>query len=458
VVQTQSFLLAGSLQQPTATLGHTFFEATVFDKFCKAETWLTTKLKSADQIEMTFTALDYYRLVPGATGSRFPSEGLSREEVKTWLSNTHFLLAVASQQDYAVVGPAFPGMSTDPLFFAGIDWLLKTLDDPTIKSEWPLRSIPFTALVYDLFEDLHLILVKRIMAFQSSHVALADITLNATTTMPAMSVLMLNPASSQQYMAETLNDQFREWRDNNLIRLQKELKHRKDDLMQRHGDLHSFMFLSTGLAPLGAPNYASGLPSWMPQQHQPTQAFRQYMPAGYDQQHHPPLHPAGQSDKKSKKGEKNKKSNTNPPAIPPAYKTARKPLLQWASPQVACHPGMLMHKLRESFHVLIPPLLPSPCPSANGRDSKIFCFPYITEPISGSEFCGCNGYIPPKGKACFNLKQKCDQIHGDLSKNEFSKQDLQSLWDFIQKPEVTAYYIQTESFAAHISEISRLQD
>jgi hypothetical protein len=169
------------------------------------------------------------------------------------------------------------------------------------------------------------------------------------------------------------------------------------------------------------------------------------MPAGYDQQHHPPLHPAGQSDKKSKKGEKNKKSNT--PTIPPAYETARKPLLQWASPQVACHPGMLMHKLRESFHV-IPPLLPSPRPSANGRDSKIFCFPYITEPISGSEFCVCNGYIPPKGKAHFNLKQKCDRIHGDLSKNEFSKQDLQSLWDFIQKPEVATYYIPTESFAA----------
>jgi hypothetical protein len=222
---------------------------------------LTTKLKSADQIEMTFMALDYYRLVPEATGSRFPSEGLGREEVKTWLPNTRFLLAIASQQDYAVVGPAFPGMLTDPLFFAGIDWLLKTLDDPTIKSEWPLCSIPFTALVYDLFKDLHLILVKRIMAFQSSHAALADVTLNATTTMPARSVLMVNPASSQQYMAETLNDQFCEWRDNNLIWLQKESKHRKDDFMQWHGDVHSFMFLSTGLAPLGAPDYASGLPS-----------------------------------------------------------------------------------------------------------------------------------------------------------------------------------------------------
>jgi hypothetical protein len=86
-----------------------------------------TKLKSADQIDMTFTALDYYQLVPRATGARFPSEGLNREEVKTWLSNTCFLMAVASQQDYAVVGPAFPGMSTDPLFFASIDWLLKTL-------------------------------------------------------------------------------------------------------------------------------------------------------------------------------------------------------------------------------------------------------------------------------------------------------------------------------------------
>jgi hypothetical protein len=48
--------------------------------------------------------------------------------------NTHFLLAVASQQDYSVVGPAFPGMLTDPLFIAGINWLLKTFDDLTIKS------------------------------------------------------------------------------------------------------------------------------------------------------------------------------------------------------------------------------------------------------------------------------------------------------------------------------------
>jgi hypothetical protein len=36
-------------------------------------------------------------------------------------------------------------------------------------------------------------------------------------------------------------------------------------------------------------------------------AIPQYMPAGYDQQYHPSLPPAGQSDKESKKGEKNKK-------------------------------------------------------------------------------------------------------------------------------------------------------
>jgi phage-related protein len=106
--------------------------------------------------------------------------------------------------------------------------------------------------VYDLFEDLHLILVKRIMAFQSSHAALADVTLNATTTTPAASVLMLNPASLQQYMAETLNNQFREWRDDNLIRLQKESKRRKDDLMQRHGDVHSFVSFHR-FGPFGCP-------------------------------------------------------------------------------------------------------------------------------------------------------------------------------------------------------------
>ena len=415
VVQTESFLLAGSSHQPTATLGDTLFEDTVFDKFRKAETWLTTKLKSAVQIDTTFTALDYFRLVPGTTGAKFPSEGLSREEVKTWLSNTRFLLAVASQQDYSVVRPTFPGMSTDPLFFAGIDWLLKTLDDPTIKSEWPLRSVPFTALVYDLFEDLHLILVKRIMAFRSSHAAMADVTLGATAMTPATSVLMLNPASSQQYMAETLNDQFREWRDENLIRLRKESKRRHDDLMQRYADIRSFMYLSTGPAPSSAPGFAQGLQYWQQQQPQHAPTIPHYMPVGYEQQHHLPIPPAGQSDKKSKKGEKSKKSNINPPAIPPVFETATKPLLKWASPQVACHPGTLMHKLCESFNV-IPPLLPSPRPSANGRDSKIFCFPYITEPIPGSDYFGCNGYILPKGKAHFNIKQRCNWIHGDLSK------------------------------------------
>ncbi len=101
--------------------------------------------------------------------------------------------------------------------------------------------------MYDLFEDLHLILVKRIMAFWSSHAALADVTLSTTTMMPAMSVLMVNLASSQQYLAETLNDQFCEWRDDNLIWLhQKESKHQKDDLMQQHADVCSFMFLLTG--------------------------------------------------------------------------------------------------------------------------------------------------------------------------------------------------------------------
>ncbi len=124
--------------------------------------------------------------------------------------------------------------------------------------------------------------------------------------------------------------------------------------------------------------------------------------------------------KNPKKVRKTRKSTTNPPAIPPMYETAMKPLLKWASPQVTCHPGMLIHKLQETFHVM-PPLLPSPRPSANSRDSMIFCFPYITESISGSEFCHCNGYIPPKGKAHFNLKQKSDWIHGDLNTNKLSK-------------------------------------
>jgi hypothetical protein len=143
--------------------------------------------------------------------------------------------------------------------------------------------------VYDLFEDLHLILVKHIMAFRSSHAALADITLSMMATTPATSVLMLNPASSQQYMAETLNDQFCKWRDDNLIWLQKELKHQKDNLMQWHMDVDSFMYLSTGSAPLGAPDYASGFPYWQQQQHQPASKIPHYMQAGYDQQHQPPI-------------------------------------------------------------------------------------------------------------------------------------------------------------------------
>jgi hypothetical protein len=252
VVQTQSFLLDGSSHQPTAALGDTFFADTVFDKFCKAETWLTTKLKSADQIDMTFMALDYFQLVASS---------------------------------------AFPGMSTDPLFLASVDWLLKTLDDPTIISKWPLRSVSFTALVFDLFKDLHLILVKRIMASKSSHAAMTDVILGMTAMTTATSVLMLNPASSQQYMVETLNDQFREWRDDNLIWLQKESKHRKDDLMQRYEDVCSFMFLSIGPAPLGTPGYAQGLQYWQQQQHQHAPTIPHYTLIGYDQQHNPPLPP-----------------------------------------------------------------------------------------------------------------------------------------------------------------------
>jgi hypothetical protein len=282
VVQTQSFLLDGRFHQPIAALGDIFFADTVFDKFCNAETWLTTKLKSDDQIDMTFMALDYFQLVPGTTGAKFLSEGLNREEVKTWLSNTQFLLSVTSEQDYLVVSSAFPGMSTDPLFLASIDWLLKTLDDLTIKSKWPLCSVSFTALVFDLFKDLHLTLVKRIMASKSSHMMMASIILGVTAMTTATSVLMLNPASSQQYMVETLNDQFREWRDDNLIWLQKELKHWKDDLMQWYADICSFMFLSTGLAPLGTPGYAQGIQYWQQQQHQHAPTIPHYTLIGYD--------------------------------------------------------------------------------------------------------------------------------------------------------------------------------
>jgi hypothetical protein len=93
---------------------------------------------------------------------------------------------------------------------------------------------------------------------------------------------MLNPASSQQYMVETLNDQFREWRDDNLIWLQKELKHWKDDLMQWYADICSFMFLSTGLAPLGTPGYAQGIQYWQQQQHQHAPTIPHYTLIGYD--------------------------------------------------------------------------------------------------------------------------------------------------------------------------------
>jgi hypothetical protein len=44
--------------------------------------------------------------------------------------------------------------------------------------------------------------------------------------------------------------------------------------------------------------------------------------------------------------------------------------------------------------------------------------------------------------------EKCNHIHLDGKGNEYTKQDLQHLWNFLQQPKVVKYFHPTDAFVA----------
>jgi hypothetical protein len=42
--------------------------------------------------------------------------------------------------------------------------------------------------------------------------------------------------------------------------------------------------------------------------------------------------------------------------------------------------------------------------------------------------------------------KKSNQIHLDGKGNEYTKQDLQTLWNFLQQPKIAEYFLPTDAF------------
>jgi hypothetical protein len=83
-----------------------------------------------------------------------------------------------------------------------------------------------------------------------------------------------------------------------------------------------------------------------------------------------------------------------------------------------------MHKLCESFSSSTASIPLSQC-QWQGLQDLLLSLHYW--PISGSDYCGCNGYISPKGKACFNMKQNVTGSMDTLKKQAHQTGPSESL-------------------------------
>jgi len=143
---------------------------------------------------MAFTALHFFGLSTDSTDPRFPSQGLSHLDMQQALVNIKFLAAAATVMD-AVGSMPFPAERVNgaSLFSVGIDHLLLNLELASVKQDWTRPHQRYTALTYDAFEQLFIILVQWIKVHESSLSMLAEAVVD---TSPPSSVLLVNPMAS----------------------------------------------------------------------------------------------------------------------------------------------------------------------------------------------------------------------------------------------------------------------
>ena len=419
----------GIYVRPTSELGASFFVDKVFTRFRSPSRWLSIPLENEQALDKMFTALDFNRLVPDSSEAKFHHEGETREHMKKLLANTKFLFTVASQQDATLMPTAALSASQPPLLLIGIDWILQALEEPRLQTEWPDRSIPYTSLVFEVFESLFLIFVGRQMAFISSHASLAEVTPVDASGLAGSSVIMLNPASSQHYGAPTLIERLVSWKNKTLPRLSEPSNRRVDHVLHPNGERRTFLFQSppaAGRAPRYIPDRYDQFPPVAP-------PFAAPAPA-------PAPAPGGRGrSEKRLQGEHDLKSN------PPSILQANKPLVKWRNAQVVRTPSYLLTDLRQQDPSIVLPTLPDP-----HQRPKQICFLFSTESISGTSVPpGCDGTMPSKGRG---RPKKCNRVHLDLNDTTYTKDDLKSLWDFLHHPTVAKYLLPTDSFRAFMAQ------
>jgi hypothetical protein len=344
---------------------------------------------------------------------------------------------VASQQDVTATTLQSPSALGTPLFIVGLVHMLQALEESRLQKEWQGRSIGYTSLTFEVFEQLFIIFVQCQLNFISSNAALAEVTLYSQDGSPAASFIAMNPATSQHYGSMTLIGALKEWENEVLIRLGNPIKCSLDPILHPNGDKHSFLFWSASTAGRNQQSQQSqGQSNW---QRPPN------LPGNYDQTQQTLTtasamsgtsggHGAGRGCQSHSQGEHSTKTN------PSIVRHAEQPLIQWQDTSIITSPSHLLYTLKQQDPSLLLPDLPS-----QGPQKWLICFKFALAPIEGTTIPqGCDGTMMTRysrGKL-----EKCNRIHLDGKGNEYMKQDLQTLWNFLQQPKIAEYFLPTDAF------------
>ena len=405
---------------PSPLLGKEFFVDSSFKAFVTPHRWRSGPVLVVDDLDGTFTALHWVRLHPDALEGRFPSAGFSRDQCIQLLVNVKFLVAIAtSVSGIHSLHPCYQSGTLDTIFSAGLDMLLRALEEPSLKLAWQGPDVRLTMLFFDVFERFHLEFVRWVHGYAMSLAFFAEARV-ASPAGPPTSILLLNPAMSLQTGASTLDQHLREWQLQHVPRL----------TSLRAGQL--ILHPSTPILSVLFATASRKAPPVL--QVPPTVPF----PAPSL-----PLPSKPAPSVSSSKGEPTRSS------VPAQHKSASKPLLQWLDPSKAQSFGRLISDLCRSHPDLKLPRVTIDAGAAGVQEQAV-CFAFITAPCPDKQICGCSGWIPkPKSRG----RKKCDRAHIDLADSAWSQapaSSLQALWDFVRAPAVAEYLAATDAFRRHM--------
>lgn len=201
--------------QPTSMFGSSFFQDDTFKKFRDCSPWLCLQVEMEEDIKENFTALHWLRIHPHA-GSHFASAGETCEHCETALINIKHLFSVASAPDPMLAMACGHQSHATPLIVLGIDCMLQALQGPKLRTDWNGPCRQHTVLFYDVWESLHLVFVRRNVAFHSTPAAFAKVTPASSGDTPLASILLMNPAMSQQCGAPLVIQELEKWQQQEL--------------------------------------------------------------------------------------------------------------------------------------------------------------------------------------------------------------------------------------------------